>query len=424
MKKILIIMFIASGLFGQKISELDEITSPVNSYNMLLSHDGVANYKMTLANLASWMFGSNRTMSGTLTLGSALKLAPLTSTTTANGIFMNTSTGKPAYNYNGTIYNLVNSNDLIPYSLGDTTNFANVETSNEFSATNTFNSIVDITTGTLYIPFETSAQSDSLSGNMRFYFNQADSLVWLNAKDASNDKFALQIVTKDYLENEFALTGSYLLAAGTQTALSSTLTWSSGTITPNTLSFGASGTSKSMIAPMDDYSTIAKSAERGSWFYDDTADRLYFHNGSSWVKFEDANYVDAQDALKLTKTELQDSLKAQTYFFSTTVAYPSDSENIVLFRAPFELEIDSVHAVLSGTASCSSKVNIEWGDSRTTADAGLFYGDQWVTSTTGEAMTGDVYSSIIYQGEWVWFKTSGITGTVYDVNLTITYTKR
>lgn len=121
--------------------------------------------------------------------------------------------------------------------------------------------------------------------------------------------------------------------------------------------------------------------------------------------------------------QIADSIEADTRFFSSSIVYPTSAENVVLFRAPYEIEIDSVHAVLSGTASCSTKVNIQWGDSRTSADSELFYGDQWVSSTTGASMTGDTYSTIIYQGEWVWFKTSDLVGTVYDINLTVTYHK-
>lgn len=134
--------------------------------------------------------------------------------------------------------------------------------------------------------------------------------------------------------------------------------------------------------------------------------------------------IQTQLDAKLTSASLTDSIEADTRFFGASVVYPTDAENVVLFRAPYEIEIDSVHAVLSGTASCSTKVNIQWGDSRTSADSELFYGDQWVSSTTGTSMTGDTYSTVIYQGEWVWFKTSDLVGTVYDVNLTVTYHKR
>ena len=119
-----------------------------------------------------------------------------------------------------------------------------------------------------------------------------------------------------------------------------------------------------------------------------------------------------------------DSINADVRFFSVTLQYPTASENVALFLCPYDITIQNVNAAVSGTASCSSKVNIQFGATRATATSEVFNGDQWVSSTTGVALTGNVYDQFIDGGQWVWVKTSGLVGTVYDLIVTATYTKR
>ena len=87
-------------------------------------------------------------------------------------------------------------------------------------------------------------------------------------------------------------TGSYLPQSGTATGLSSTLTWTSGTITPKKISFGSRDAGRSLILPLDKNGVV--SAEEGSILFDyNNDDEIKVHNGSSWITFPNETTMNA-----------------------------------------------------------------------------------------------------------------------------------
>ena len=129
-------------------------------------------------------------------------------------------------------------------------------------------------------------------------------------------------------------------------------------------------------------------------------------------------------------SNVSDSIEADERIFSITIDNPTSSENVTLFwngkdYATNGLKIKSVRAVIqtNGGNDDSIKVNISWGNLRTIENASLFNGDKWVSSTTGQDMTSNVYASTIDYDSWIWFKTSDKVGTVNSVTLSVTYTK-
>ena len=124
---------------------------------------------------------------------------------------------------------------------------------------------------------------------------------------------------------------------------------------------------------------------------------------------------------------IQDSIYAQLVPMGGSVNYPTSSENRGLMRAPYDIQLDSAYAVLKtdGGSNDSIKINIQWGTSRATAGSEMFYGDAWVSSTTtGTALTSDIYDNLIDQGSWIWFVTTSKVGTITDITFTVTYHRR
>lgn len=438
MRKLIVLFLIGFwACFAQEktIIELDDLSSPASGdYIPIWDASAQTTKRLSLSNLdASNLIGTtfsvsdDHTWTGANNFSQSIQIPTSISSSLANsvgynsGLFSWIESGsiKTAADRAWVLQQIADSGVAV-----DTNSFAKLDANNSFTGNNTFTG-TDVfsalkvasasNSGNLKIPYYLSGAPSGIDG--AFYYDATNNKLkiyesgWRSFPDSAGIMSMVQ-------------TGSYLQTSGTQTGLSSTLTWSSGTLYPYLVNFGAvEGDAKSLILPLEDIGSVAKNTSTGSIFYDKAGDALYVRDTGAWEKFYDDDAVDNLLSAKLAKADLDDSLKAQTEFFSATLPYPTSSENVVLFRAPFAIEIDSVHAVLSGSASCSTKVNIQWGDTRTTADSELFYGDQWVSSTTGTNMTGDTYAFLINKGDWVWFKTSGLVGTVYDINLTITYTR-
>jgi hypothetical protein len=124
-----------------------------------------------------------------------------------------------------------------------------------------------------------------------------------------------------------------LLADGTQTGLSSSLTWSSGTITPNKLSFGGNDAGKSLILPKDKNRVVSE--ETGSILFDYNAtDNLLVHDGADWVTFPNEtavaeiikdDFIDWSVPVKITTDTLDYSLGSRFYIDETNPYFVEDS---------------------------------------------------------------------------------------------------
>ena len=122
---------------------------------------------------------------------------------------------------------------------------------------------------------------------------------------------------------------------------------------------------------------------------------------------------------------VEDSLQAQSHFFSASLDYPQNNENLGLFKTPFAMNIVSVDGVITsdGGSNDSVRVNVRWGTTRTTATEQLFYNDEWVSSLSGKSLTGDLYGTSISIASWVWVETTNLVGTVKNLLITVEYTR-
>jgi len=163
----------------------------------------------------------DQSIDGTYSFLNAIQLAELASTTTNNGIFINTSTGQIAQYKNGAIINYATTNDLVQHGLVDSNHVVYDNANDTLFATYLVTGIFDIRNGVWYMPYSSSLLSDSLSGNMRFYFSDQDSLLHLNAKNSDNDKYRVDFVTKAWIDKQgFGSANlSYWLANGDQSGL-------------------------------------------------------------------------------------------------------------------------------------------------------------------------------------------------------------
>jgi hypothetical protein len=104
-----------------------------------------------------------------------------------------------------------------------------------------------------------------------------------------------------------------------------------------------------------------------------------------------------------------------------TVESPSDSEDISIFKAPADISITEMTAVVRG-----STPSVTWTVRHSTDRSAA--GNEVVTSgtTTTSASTGSVVTSFndatIPDGSFVWFETTATSGTIEEIHLTIEFT--
>lgn len=107
--------------------------------------------------------------------------------------------------------------------------------------------------------------------------------------------------------------------------------------------------------------------------------------------------------------------------FSLTVADPTNTDDIILFRTEAGITIDSVYAVFVGGDSID--FNIVFDDSVDNAGTSVYTTDKTVTSaTTGNKFTsGD--EPYIPQSAWIRAKITAVVGVVTQFSFTVYYTK-
>ena len=105
-----------------------------------------------------------------------------------------------------------------------------------------------------------------------------------------------------------------------------------------------------------------------------------------------------------------------------TIESPTSSENVLLWKTPYDLTIVSVEAVLVGSSTPSVTYQIAFG-SDVTSTTNVYTAGQTVTSTTTGNTGSGFNDNTIPAGSWVLLKTSAQSGTVASMNVTINYTK-
>ena len=131
------------------------------------------------------------------------------------------------------------------------------------------------------------------------------------------------------------------------------------------------------------------------------------------------SFPDATGILALT-SDITASLPTLTK--NATIENPGSAENIGMFRTPVAITVTNTHAVLVGSATPSVTYNIAFGTDRTSA-TNVYTSGQTVTSTTTGTAASGVNDATIPANSWVWFTSSANSGTVTQINVSITFTE-
>ena len=131
------------------------------------------------------------------------------------------------------------------------------------------------------------------------------------------------------------------------------------------------------------------------------------------------SFPDATGILALT-SDITASLPTLTK--NATIESPGSAENIGMFRTPVAITVTNTHAVLVGSATPSVTYNIAFGTDRTSA-TNVYTSGQTVTSTTTGTAASGVNDATIPANSWVWFTSSANSGTVTQINVSITFTE-
>jgi hypothetical protein len=106
---------------------------------------------------------------------------------------------------------------------------------------------------------------------------------------------------------------------------------------------------------------------------------------------------------------------------AVTIESPTSSEDIGLFYTDVAITVTKLAEALRGT-SPSVTFQINHNSNRSAGSPNtLFSSDRTATSTTG-ATTTTFNDATIPAGSWVWITTSAMSGTVAEINITLTYT--
>lgn len=304
MKRI-ILFFILSciTIVGQDktIIELDALTSPAsNDYFPIWDASVQATKRLSFSNLQtnitaglSLDLADDYTWTGSHNFTSTLQLPTTLASSLTNGLGFNSNLLN--YSVNDSLFVIATRDWVSKYVADsgyavDTNQFVLKAGNNTLTGNNTFSganiftsdliSGLAVNVGVFKFPHYTSTNAPTPTYQATAYFNTTDNK--LRIYDSA--------VWHTFLNRDSILaliqTGAYLQTTGTQTGLSSTLTWSSGTITPNKLSFGGNDAGKSLILPKDKNRTV--SAEDGSILFDYNNTEnimVYDGDGATWLSF-------------------------------------------------------------------------------------------------------------------------------------------
>lgn len=108
-------------------------------------------------------------------------------------------------------------------------------------------------------------------------------------------------------------------------------------------------------------------------------------------------------------------------FKSITIESPTSSEDITLFRVPYDITIIRINTTLRGSTP-SVTYTLRYASDRSSTGTEVITGGSITTNTS----TGDSLSSFDNAGissqSIVWVETTAMSGTVDEFNLTIEYT--
>jgi len=109
--------------------------------------------------------------------------------------------------------------------------------------------------------------------------------------------------------------------------------------------------------------------------------------------------------------------------YSVAIQDPGNGQNIGLFRAPADLTITKVAAVLLGSGGPSIDYQISFSADRSDGSpTDVFSGAETVTSeTTGDE--GTIDDGAVSEDDWLWVVFSNKSGTVDEITITLVFDK-
>jgi hypothetical protein len=119
---------------------------------------------------------------------------------------------------------------------------------------------------------------------------------------------------------------------------------------------------------------------------------------------------------------VETKLSNPTLTKNATIELPTASENLGMFRTPVAITVTNTHAVLVGSSTPSVTYQINFGTDRTSGTA-VYSAGQTVTSTTTGTAASGVNDATIPAGSWIWITTSAQSGTVNNIQISLTYTE-
>ncbi len=110
--------------------------------------------------------------------------------------------------------------------------------------------------------------------------------------------------------------------------------------------------------------------------------------------------------------------------FSKTIVLenPSNVEDLSFFKTNLAITITKVKAVLVGTTTPSIDFNIKHATDRNAAGNDVLNGDKTVSSTTTPTDFTDFDDATIPVNSVLWIETSGKTGSVDQIAITVDFT--
>ena len=106
-----------------------------------------------------------------------------------------------------------------------------------------------------------------------------------------------------------------------------------------------------------------------------------------------------------------------------TIQTPTATENVAIFFTTQAITIEAVEGVMIG-ASQSVTLELNYGASRATADGTIVASNVFDSGDAGYQTTGFTFTlntTSIPANSYIWLTTSAVSGTINDLNITITY---
>lgn len=107
-----------------------------------------------------------------------------------------------------------------------------------------------------------------------------------------------------------------------------------------------------------------------------------------------------------------------------TLIAPLSGENATIFYTTAAITIEQARAVMIGTSQSITGFTIHYGASRATADGTIVASNTFDSGDGGYQTTGFAHTlnvTSIPAGSYIWFTTTTVSGTISDLNITLTY---